>query len=302
MEFRTEKFWSYSLGENREVRIEGSGEVIAILLHPFGFGRSPFIVGNPSHPIHNSIDRRGVVFVEPDAGLHMTGRSGVELGSWYTDSIYAGKFASFIKEIITHYGRGRRVGLLGASMGGWGAMNIGTGLPDLVCFVGASESPTFFGRSTLDPSVGSKGWSVEMGLREGEATVLLRDMVESLDYVLTDGQLLKTVSVKDGEVQVDEKLYSVWKENSPLRRVIENRHNLELIKLVLAVNFYDRSTLLTDEVLHKDLTAHMTPHEYVVLMGPKVASHVFGINETMRFVIDRFIDFVNESGCSNARG
>ncbi|BCU67581.1 hypothetical protein HS7_10180 [Sulfolobales archaeon HS-7] len=296
MECRAERILSSSLREEREIRICNKGKNLVLVLHPYGYGKVPFLVGNPKYPSFKKMESIDAVFVEPDASLPI--RSGITnppfedmyMGSWYHDSEYVGKYASFIVEVARlfkeRYEIKGRTAVIGGSMGGWGAINLTLKYPDIFSIGASADGPMIYGKSLLFLKEGTQELARIMGTTVEQVGEVYLDMARSLDIVYTGGKLLKSVSYINGKVLYDESLFEKIKLNFPLQVVETYRANIVENELILITNYYDTGIAISNSLMHNKMLQLHIPHHYQCYVGPKVASHIIGVANSMSKILE----------------
>lgn len=280
-------FNSKELG--REVNLiidkKGNPKKLFILLEPYGFHpRKPFLaLFSPNINDYVIAETDGSLGIPCNIRTNDEKFKGLMKGSWYYGKYenYVLEVADYLKEIYSP----EETIIGGASMGGWGALNIGVKYPERFDIVIASSAPAFFGKSFFNVKDNVKLLKELVGTDEDTAYQYFNDMLETMDSLYTGGSLLREYREKG---IINERLYEKWKENFPINVIEKNKEKARKLRLVISVNWYDKTTFLSDVKLHEKLVELDVPHNYVVFLGSKEASHFNGMFEGLELALKLF--------------
>lgn len=262
---------------------------LILLLEPYGFHYNkpfgPKVMQYFSH-LNNTL------IIEPDASLGILidiqsqydDFKDLKKGSWYIDSEYTGNYLSAFAEITKTYLERfeikERAFVIGASMGGWGSILLSTLHPELFQLAISVDGPSFFGKSFLNVEQNADILTEITGVDKQTTIAYFKDMVETLDLIFTNGQLMKTMKVEGNRVTVDNNLFSKWEKWFPIN-VIEKKP--KDVEYAIIVNYFDTTTMISDEKLHQKMLNLNIPHNYIVFLGKKKASHFTGIVDGFKY-------------------
>ncbi|MCY0859135.1 MAG: hypothetical protein OWQ54_01760 [Sulfolobaceae archaeon] len=286
-------FYSTSLNKDVKIRAYNIGnrvKNIVLLLEPYGYhSENPF----GTRILHYLSQLDNTLIIEPDASLGIPVKIKTEVndfknlkrGCWYVNSPYAGNYLTAFSEIVKYflekYEIKNRIYVTGASMGGWGSILFSSYYPDLFQGAISVDGPAFFGKSFLIVERNLDVLTKMTGVDSETTLQYFKDMIETLDFIFTNNQLLKTIKVEGNEVTVDKSLFSRWELWFPINVIEKARKDVEYH---IIVNYFDTTTLLSDEKLHEKMMKLDIPHEYIVFLGKKEASHFTGIVDGFKYV------------------
>ncbi|NON62891.1 alpha/beta hydrolase-fold protein [Acidianus sp. RZ1] len=263
-------------GKEAIIMRKGKENKLIVVLEPYGF--------HPGKPFLNLIDiPEGYMVVEPDGSLGKPCNfiskddrfSNLMKGSWFY-----GNYSDVVLRVIERFAKEvNHVILAGASMGGWGALNIASKYPEKFDAVIVSSAPSMFGKSFFNVKGNSELLAKMMDSDKDTAIAYFTDMLETMDNLFSEGKLLSTVKIDNEKVSLDESLYSAWKKEFPINKV---NSDLSKTKLFISVNWFDTTTMLSNEKLHEKLREINVAHEYQVFLGKKKGSHYYGMIEGIR--------------------
>ncbi len=242
------------------------------------------------------------ILVQPDGSLYLPDKDGTldiytgvtrTKGSFFVNSKHTGNYESFILEDVVNYvdrqyrtmKDRRHRGLMGASMGGYGTLNILCHHPEKFS-AAAALSPANFTLDLLD-------WKMIIPLQErllGRAEAekggdqLFGDILDTLDIIYSrERPLLQTV-VRDGSgkiVSMDRRAADAW-QGFDINRVAEKQAaNLKTVTLLMNCESSDEFGLAGEtQKLHATFQRLGIPHEYEIYdeaQAKTFSPHIFGI-------------------------
>lgn len=242
------------------------------------------------------------ILVQPDASLHLTALGGAPdyitgqprtKGSFYVNSPYTGNYEDYIVfEIINYIDSKYRTipdrmyrGLIGGSMGGYGALTLSLNHPDKFSCV-ASLSPANISLQSLSIDVlipfvkellgDSK--AREIGMAAWNDILDTRDMLHSHDH-----QLLPTCRFgEDGSqlMSYDEVAAESWAKFDVNYMIRHKPDAFQGVELMLCCEIHDEFGLAQETaVIHETLLEKGIAHKYDLFDLPKAAfsPHTLGI-------------------------
>jgi enterochelin esterase-like enzyme len=241
------------------------------------------------------------IFVQPDGSLHLPNKDGLKnptgqletKGSYYLNSPYTGNFEDYlVKDVIEYVDANYRTisdkqhrGLIGGSMGGYGAMVMAIHHPEkfAACVV---LSPANLTADVLNLRVvipiHERLFGRERAAEYG--SLLWSDILHTADLVCSrDKPLMPTIKRnKNGEIiGWDEEAYNNLYKHNLNYMIKENPNALKQVKLMLKTAANDEFMIarVTEEI-HKTLVERGIEHEYEIYTDPKAAlsPHIIGIS------------------------
>ncbi|MHA1604931.1 MAG: alpha/beta hydrolase [Candidatus Freyarchaeota archaeon] len=241
------------------------------------------------------------IFVQPDGSLHLPNKYGLKnptgqpetKGSYYLNSPYTGNFEDYItKDVIEYVDANYRTipdkqhrGLIGGSMGGYGALVIAIHNPDKFEAV-VSLSPANLTADVLNLKVVIPIHERLFGREYAEeyGAKLWNDILDTADLVCSkDRPLMPTIKRNEkGEIiGWDEEAYNNLYKYNLNHMIRENPEALKQVKLLLRAEASDEFgiTDVTREI-HQTLEELGIEHEFEVYSDPEAAlsPHIIGIS------------------------
>ncbi|MFB0561378.1 MAG: alpha/beta hydrolase [Candidatus Lokiarchaeia archaeon] len=241
------------------------------------------------------------IFVQPDGSLHLPNKDGLKnptgqpetKGSYYLNSSYTGNFEDYVvKDVIEYVDANYRTipdkqhrGLIGGSMGGYGAMVMAIHNPEKFISV-VVLSPANLTADVLNLKVVIPIHERLLGRERAEeyGALLWSDILHTADLVCSkDKPLMPTIKRNEaGEiVGWDEEAYNNLYRHNLIYMMRENPDALKQVKLQLKTEANDEFGIagVTEEI-HKALNELGIEHEFEIYSDPKAAlsPHIIGIS------------------------
>ncbi len=240
------------------------------------------------------------ILVQPDASLHIPHYMGIKTltgmpvtkGSFYINSKTTGNYVDYIvKDIIeytdAHYrtiaDKNHRA-LIGTSMGGYGALNLGTLHPEKFASIVALGPANLF-LEFLDHQMISPLNVALVG--EEEAKVMgaqsLHDIFDTLDLIVSkERPLLPSIKRDESEnvLSMDEVAARNWKKHDIKNLIKEHPNAFKDVKLMMICHKKDEFGLAKETTdIHEVLLEKGIDHEFKIVVDARanIAPHMLGI-------------------------